>query len=105
MTSHPISAAALRGAVDLSTLSQPTPAAGAAAGNGVVIEGTDGGFQASVVGRVSHQTVGGLERGLVHCAGARYALSGLPVTPQILEQRLQAGGLDFERRAVQYRRN
>jgi len=50
MTSHPISAAALRGAVDLSTLSQPTPATGAAAGDGLVIEGTDGGFQAIVTG-------------------------------------------------------
>ncbi len=50
MTSHPISSAALRGAVDLSTLSQPTPATGAAAGNGLVIEGTDGGFQAIVTG-------------------------------------------------------
>jgi len=53
MTSHPISAAALRGAVDLSTLSQPTPAAGAAAGKGLVIEGTDGGFQAVVTGSQS----------------------------------------------------
>lgn len=50
MTSHPISSAALRGAVDLSTLNQPTPAAGAAAGDGLVIEGTDGGFQAIVTG-------------------------------------------------------
>ena len=50
MTSHPISAAALRGAVDLSALSQPTPAAGAAGGDGLVIEGTDGGFQAIVSG-------------------------------------------------------
>jgi putative thioredoxin len=50
MTSHPISSAALRGAVDLSTLSQPTPATGAAAGDGLVIEGTDGGFQAIVTG-------------------------------------------------------
>ena len=51
MTSHPISSAALRGAVDLSTLSQPTPAAGAAAGGeGLVIEGTDSGFQAIVTG-------------------------------------------------------
>jgi len=50
MTSHPISAAALRGAVDLSTLSQPTPAADAAAGDGLVIQGTDGGFQAIVTG-------------------------------------------------------
>jgi len=50
MTSHPISAAALRGAVDLSALSQPTPAAGAAGGDGLVIEGTDGGFQAIVNG-------------------------------------------------------
>jgi len=50
MTSHPISSAALRGAVDLSTLGQPTPAAGAAPGNGLVIEGTDGGFQAVVTG-------------------------------------------------------
>ena len=48
MTSHPISAAAIRGAVDLSTLSQPSPATGAADGNGLVIEGTDGGFQAIV---------------------------------------------------------
>jgi putative thioredoxin len=48
MTSHPISAAALRGAVDLSTLSQPKPSTGAADGNGIVIEGTDGGFQAIV---------------------------------------------------------
>ena len=50
MTSHPTSSAAFRGAVDLSTLSQPTPATGAAAGNGLVIEGTDGGFQAIVTG-------------------------------------------------------
>jgi len=50
MTSQPFSAAALRGAVDLSTLSQPTPATGAAGGNGLVIEGTDGGFQAIVTG-------------------------------------------------------
>jgi len=50
MTSHPISAAALRGAVDLSALSQQTPAAGAAGGDGLVIEGTDGGFQAIVNG-------------------------------------------------------
>ncbi len=50
MTSHPISAAALRGAVDLSALSQPTPAAGAAGGDGLVIQGTDGGFQAIVTG-------------------------------------------------------
>jgi putative thioredoxin len=50
MTSHPISAAALRGAVDLSTLSKPDTATGAAAGNGLVIEGTDGGFQAIVTG-------------------------------------------------------
>ncbi|MEO6144885.1 MAG: tetratricopeptide repeat protein [Dermatophilaceae bacterium] len=50
MTSHPISAAALRGAVDLSALSQPTPAAGAASGDGLVIQGTDGGFQAIVTG-------------------------------------------------------
>jgi putative thioredoxin len=50
MTSHPISAAALRGAVDLSTLSQPTPATGPADAKGLVIEGTDGGFQAIVTG-------------------------------------------------------
>jgi putative thioredoxin len=50
MTSHPISSAALRGAVDLSTLSAPTPATGAATGKGLVIEGTDGGFQAIVTG-------------------------------------------------------
>lgn len=50
MTSHPISAASLRGAVDLSTLHKPTPATGAAPGNGLVIEGTDGGFQAVVTG-------------------------------------------------------
>jgi Thioredoxin domain-containing protein len=48
MTSHPISSAALRGAVDLSELSKPTSAAGASGGNGLVIEGTDGGFQAIV---------------------------------------------------------
>ena len=53
MTSHPISSAALRGAVDLSTLSQPSPATGAADGNGLVIEGTDGGFQAIVTGTQS----------------------------------------------------
>ncbi|HYO20060.1 MAG TPA: tetratricopeptide repeat protein [Dermatophilaceae bacterium] len=53
MTSHPISAAALRGAVDLSTLSQPDPATDAAAGNGLVIEGTDAGFQAIVTGTQS----------------------------------------------------
>ena len=50
MTSLPFSTAALRGAVDLTTLSQPTPAAGAATGGGLVIEGTDGGFQAIVTG-------------------------------------------------------
>jgi putative thioredoxin len=50
MTSNPISAAALRGAVDLSTLNQPSPATGAAAGSGLVIEGTDEGFQAVVAG-------------------------------------------------------
>ena len=50
MTSHPISSAAFRGAVDLSTLSQPNPPTGAVAGNGLVIEGTDGGFQAIVTG-------------------------------------------------------
>ena len=50
MTSNPISSAAFRGAVDLSTLSQPSPATGAAAGSGLVIEGTDGGFQAIVTG-------------------------------------------------------
>ncbi|MBE3074229.1 MAG: tetratricopeptide repeat protein [Actinobacteria bacterium] len=53
MTSHPISSAALRGAVDLSTLSQPTPAAGAAAGEGLVVEGTDAGFEAIVTGSQS----------------------------------------------------
>jgi len=53
MTSHPISAAAIRGAVDLSTLSQPSPATGAADANGLVIEGTDGGFQAIVTGTQS----------------------------------------------------
>jgi len=53
MTSHPISSAALRGAVDLSTLSQPNPATGAAKVNGLVIEGTDGGFQAIVTGSQS----------------------------------------------------
>jgi len=53
MTSHPISAAALRGAVDLSTLSQPTSPSGAAAGKGLVVEGTDGGFQAIVTGTQS----------------------------------------------------
>ena len=50
MTSHPISAAALRGAVDLSTLSQPNPAKAPADAKGLVIEGTDGGFQAIVTG-------------------------------------------------------
>ena len=53
MTSHPISAAALRGAVDLSTLSQPAPATDATAGDGLVIQGTDGGFQAIVTGSQS----------------------------------------------------
>ena len=50
MTSHPISSAALRGAVDLSALSPPAPTAGSAQGDGLVIEGTDGGFQAIVTG-------------------------------------------------------
>jgi len=39
--------------VDLSTLSQPNPATGAAAGQGIVIEGTDSGFQAIVTGTQS----------------------------------------------------
>jgi len=50
MTSRPFNTAALRGAVDLSTLSQPTPASGATPSGGLVIEGTDGGFQAIVTG-------------------------------------------------------
>ena len=49
MTSHP-SSASFRGAVDLSTLSQSTSAPAPAAGDGLVIEGTDGGFQAIVAG-------------------------------------------------------
>jgi putative thioredoxin len=53
MTSHPINTAGLRGAVDLSTLSQPIPATGAAAGPGIVIQGTDSGFQAIVTGSQS----------------------------------------------------
>ena len=53
MTSHPISSAAIRGAVDLSTLSQPNAATEAATANGLVIEGTDGGFQAIVTGTQS----------------------------------------------------
>ena len=53
MTSHPISSAALRGAVDLSTLHEPTPPTGAGAGSGLVIEGTDAGFQAIVTGTQS----------------------------------------------------
>jgi putative thioredoxin len=50
MTSHPISAAALRGAVDLSAIGTATPAAGAAGADGLVIKGTDAGFQAIVDG-------------------------------------------------------
>jgi len=50
MTSHPINTAGLRGAVDLSTLSQPAPEAAATSAQGLVIEGTDGGFQAIVTG-------------------------------------------------------
>ena len=50
MTSHPISSAALRGAVDLSALSPAAPTAGSTQGDGLVIEGTDGGFQAIVTG-------------------------------------------------------
>ena len=53
MTSHPISAAALRGAFDLSTLDQQTPKAGAGGSDGLVVEGTDGGFQAIVTGTQS----------------------------------------------------
>jgi putative thioredoxin len=48
MTSRPISAASLRGAVDLSTLNQPPPAARASGADGLVVEGTDGDFQAIV---------------------------------------------------------
>jgi len=48
MTSHPISSAALRGAVDLSELSKPPSVSGAGGGTGLLIEGTDGGFQAIV---------------------------------------------------------
>jgi putative thioredoxin len=50
MTSHPISTAALRGAVDLSQLSQPGPSTGAPDGGGIVVEGTDAGFQAIITG-------------------------------------------------------
>ena len=48
MTSNPISSASLRGAVDLSTLSRQDSPAGAAGDQGIVIEGTDAGFQAIV---------------------------------------------------------
>lgn len=57
MTSHPISAAALRGAVDLSTLDKPTPAAATAAGDGLVLVGTDAGFQAIVTASQSIPSV------------------------------------------------
>ncbi|MDQ1482664.1 MAG: putative thioredoxin, partial [Actinomycetota bacterium] len=53
MTSQPINAASLRGAVDLSTLNQPAPANGAAGANGLVIDGTDSNFQAIVTGTQS----------------------------------------------------
>lgn len=53
MTSRPISAASLRGAVDLSTLNQPSPATRSVEGGGIVVEGTDGGFQAIVTGTQS----------------------------------------------------
>jgi len=53
MTSHPTSSAAFRGAVDLSALSQPTPAAGAGGSDGLVVAGTDGGFQDIVTGTQS----------------------------------------------------
>jgi putative thioredoxin len=49
MTSNPISSASLRGAVDLSTLSQPDSAT-VASGGGIVIEGTDDSFEAIVAG-------------------------------------------------------
>jgi putative thioredoxin len=48
MTSRPISSAALRGAVDLSTFNQPPPATPASGADRLVIEGTDSGFQAIV---------------------------------------------------------
>ena len=50
MTSRPISAASLRGAVDLSTLNQPSPATNPPRSVGIVVEGTDGSFQAIVAG-------------------------------------------------------
>ena len=53
MTSRPISAASLRGAVDLSTLNPSPPESPASGGDGLVIEGTDGGFQAIVAGTQS----------------------------------------------------
>jgi putative thioredoxin len=53
MTSRPISAAALRGAVDLSTLNQPPPATPPAGGDGLVVEGTDADFQAILSGTQS----------------------------------------------------
>ena len=53
MTQRPISAAALRGAVDLSAPNQTAPATRPAGANGLVIEGTDGGFQAIVSGTQS----------------------------------------------------
>jgi putative thioredoxin len=53
MTSRPISSAALRGAVDLSTFNQPPPATPASGADRLVIEGTDGGFQAIVTGTQS----------------------------------------------------
>lgn len=50
MTSRPIGPASLRGAVDLSTLNQAPPATRAPSGDGLVIEGTDSGFQVIVTG-------------------------------------------------------
>jgi putative thioredoxin len=50
MTSNPISSAALRGAVDLTTLHPPTPATQDATGGGLVIEGSDSTFQAILSG-------------------------------------------------------
>jgi putative thioredoxin len=51
MTSNPISAAALRGAVDLTTLDKPAASTqGAGGGGALVIEGTDSTFQAILTG-------------------------------------------------------
>src|SRR6476659_8642753 len=57
MSHQPFTAAALRGAVDLSSLKRPAQPAGPASGAGHVIEGTDASIRDVIAASASHPVV------------------------------------------------